>query len=40
VFGSAPIDSSAWLRAAAVAVVIMPLIGLEKWWRGRHGAHG
>ena len=40
VFGSAPIDVSAWLRAAAVAVVIMPLIGLEKWWRGRHGAHG
>ena len=36
VFGSAPIDTSAWLRAAAVAVVIMPLIGLEKWWRGQH----
>ena len=36
VFGSAPIDTYAWLRAAAVAVVIMPLIGLEKWWRGQH----
>ena len=36
VFGSAPIDAYAWLRAAGVAVVIMPLIGLEKWWRGQH----
>jgi len=36
VFGSAPIDAYAWLRAAAVAVVIMPLIGMEKWWRSQH----
>ncbi len=36
VFGSAPIDASAWLRATAVAVVIMPLIGMEKWWRAQH----
>ncbi|MFZ1415386.1 MAG: HAD-IC family P-type ATPase [Defluviicoccus sp.] len=36
VFGSAPIDLPAWLRAAGVAVLIMPLIGIEKWWRSRH----
>jgi Ca2+-transporting ATPase len=35
VFGSAPIDLQAWLRAAGVAVLIMPLIGVEKWWRAR-----
>ena len=36
VFGSASIDLQAWLRAAGLAVLIMPLIGIEKWWRSQH----
>ncbi len=35
-FHTAPLGLGAWLQAAAVAVVIVPLIGLEKrWWRNR-----
>jgi Ca2+-transporting ATPase len=37
VFGSAPLDLRSWLEAAAVAFLIMPIIGIEKWWRRRHG---
>ena len=36
VFGSAPLRLASWLEAAAVAFVVMPLIGAEKWWRKRH----
>jgi magnesium-transporting ATPase (P-type) len=36
VFGSAPLGLDSWLRAAAVAFLIMPIIGAEKWWRRRH----
>jgi Ca2+-transporting ATPase len=37
-FGSAPLDATAWLEAAAVGFLIMPIIGLEKWWRRRREA--
>lgn len=35
IFGSAPLSSTSWLEAMAVAFLILPLIGLEKWWRKR-----
>jgi Ca2+-transporting ATPase len=35
VFGSAPLGIRGWLEAALVGVLIMPVIGLEKWWRRR-----
>lgn len=36
VFGSGPLSATSWLEAIAVAVLIMPVIGIEKWWRKRH----
>ena len=39
VFGSAPLGLQAWVEAALVGVLIMPVIGLEKWWQ-RRGAVG
>lgn len=36
IFGSAPLSLTSWLEAMAVAFLIMPVIGLEKWWRKRH----
>jgi magnesium-transporting ATPase (P-type) len=35
VFGSAPLGLQAWLEAALVGALIMPVIGAEKWWRRR-----
>ncbi|PAP78665.1 cation transporter [Rubrivirga marina] len=35
VFGSAPIPAHAWGEALVVALVVIPAIGLEKWWRRR-----
>ncbi len=35
IFGSTPLGLMSWLEAAAVAAVIMPVIGIEKWWRRR-----
>ena len=35
IFGSAPLSLSSWLEALALAVLIMPIIGVEKWWRKR-----
>ncbi|HEX6141782.1 MAG TPA: HAD-IC family P-type ATPase, partial [Geminicoccaceae bacterium] len=37
VFGSAPLDLRGWLEATLVGALIMPVIGLEKWWRRRSG---
>ena len=37
VFGSAPLEPRAWLEAALVGLLIMPVIGVEKWWRRRAG---
>ncbi|MCC6556242.1 MAG: HAD-IC family P-type ATPase [Polyangiaceae bacterium] len=34
-FGSAPLPASAWLKSALVAMTILPVIGVEKWWRQR-----
>ena len=36
VFGSAPLRLASWLDAAAVAFVVMPLMGVETWCRKRH----
>ncbi|MEI8079604.1 MAG: HAD-IC family P-type ATPase, partial [bacterium] len=35
-FGTAPLDWSAWLHATLVAVSILPVISLEKWVRNRY----
>ncbi len=37
-FGSAPLAATAWLEAAAVGLLIVPIISLEKWWRRRREA--
>jgi hypothetical protein len=34
-FSSAPLDGDAWFRAVLVALVVLPLISIEKWWRRR-----
>ena len=34
-FGSAPLSPEAWLRAAAAAAPIVPIVALEKWWLRR-----
>ncbi len=34
-FGSAPLGPEAWLRAAAAAAPIVPIVALEKWWLRR-----
>ncbi|AKT42261.1 cation-translocating P-type ATPase [Chondromyces crocatus] len=34
-FGSAPLSFTAWLKSAAVAALILPIISAEKWWRSR-----
>jgi magnesium-transporting ATPase (P-type) len=39
VIGSVPLRARAWVEAALVGVLIMPVIALEKWWR-RRGAVG
>ena len=31
-FGSAPLNLNAWLKALGVSVIILPTISLEKWW--------
>jgi Ca2+-transporting ATPase len=35
VFGSAPLRLVSWIQAICLAALIVPLIGLEKWWRKR-----
>jgi Ca2+-transporting ATPase len=37
-FGTAPLGWESLLRSLLVAVVVLPLIGAEKWIRGRHHA--
>jgi len=34
-FGSAPLGLKAWIEALVVALVVLPVVGAEKWWRGR-----
>jgi magnesium-transporting ATPase (P-type) len=36
-FGSAPLDLEAWVEAVLVALIGVPVISVEKWWRGRRG---
>jgi Ca2+-transporting ATPase len=40
VFGSAPLDARAWVFAMGVGMVVLPVISLEKWMRGRGGRVG
>jgi Ca2+-transporting ATPase len=35
VFGSAPLDVEDWLLALAAAATVLPVVGVEKWWRRR-----
>jgi Ca2+-transporting ATPase len=35
IFGSAPLSLVSWLEAVGVAFLILPIIGVEKWWRNR-----
>jgi magnesium-transporting ATPase (P-type) len=35
VFGSAPLSVEDWLLALAAAATVLPVVGLEKWWRRR-----
>jgi magnesium-transporting ATPase (P-type) len=35
VFGSAPLGSDAWLWSVLTALVVLPVISFEKWWRQR-----
>ncbi|MDC0748313.1 cation-translocating P-type ATPase [Polyangium mundeleinium] len=34
-FGSAPLGAAEWAKAVAAALVVLPVIGLEKWWQRR-----
>jgi magnesium-transporting ATPase (P-type) len=40
VFGSAPLRATSWLEALAVAFLILPVIGVEKWVRKRREGGG
>jgi magnesium-transporting ATPase (P-type) len=40
IFGSAPLGPRSWGEAALVGMLILPIISLEKWWRGRRGTGG
>ena len=35
VFGSAPLSAEEWLLALAAAATVLPVVGVEKWWRRR-----
>jgi magnesium-transporting ATPase (P-type) len=37
-FGSAPLNLRAWIESLVVALVVLPIIGAEKWLRGPHAA--
>jgi len=39
-FGTAPLTLQALLQSAAVALVVLPLISLEKWLRNRRAPDG
>ncbi len=34
-FGSAPLGLGAWIETLVVALVVLPVVGAEKWWRRR-----
>jgi magnesium-transporting ATPase (P-type) len=34
-FDSAPLGLGAWIEALVVALVVLPVVGAEKWWRRR-----
>ena len=40
VFGSAPLSLASWIEATAVAWLIMPIIGCEKWLARRRAGRG
>jgi magnesium-transporting ATPase (P-type) len=35
-FGSSPLPLMAWVESTLVAMLILPVISVEKWWRKRH----
>jgi Cation transporting ATPase, C-terminus len=35
IFGTAPLDLESWALSALVGAVILPVIAVEKRWRGR-----
>ena len=35
VFGSAPLSAADWVLALAAAATVLPVVGIEKWWRRR-----
>ena len=35
VFGSAPLSAEDWLLVLAAAATVLPVVGVEKWWRRR-----
>ena len=35
VFGSSPLGATDWLLALAAAATVLPVVGIEKWWRRR-----
>ena len=37
-FGSAPLGPQDWLKSVLVAMTVMPVIGLEKWWQRRRSS--
>jgi Ca2+-transporting ATPase len=37
IFGTAPLDPQALGFSVLAGAIIVPAIGFEKWWRGRHG---
>ncbi|UQA59727.1 cation-translocating P-type ATPase [Polyangium aurulentum] len=37
-FGSAPLGVQDWVKSALVAMTVMPVIGLEKWWQRRRSS--
>jgi len=36
VFGSVPLSAEDWLLALAAGATVLPVVGVEKWWRRRH----
>ncbi|HET6568239.1 MAG TPA: HAD-IC family P-type ATPase [Rhodothermales bacterium] len=38
-FSSVPLEADAWVRATVVALAVLPVISIEKWWRHRQDVH-
>jgi magnesium-transporting ATPase (P-type) len=40
IFSSAPLAALELLASTLVGAMILPVVGLEKWWRRRHARNG